>query len=187
MFDKNSKYRQSVNSHFGAYDQKKPGWNHDHRFCWTDLSVFLASLQIHKGLMFLAAQEVNVTFIKDALVGCPTIQVARAEPDESERNPTKSKSFFSTERISRSNGRIAAPKIALAASEAPSLKSRAQFSSKYHIYSAKVTVSAKSSLEKGLESATKKKPPKDFPFEMVFVSRYVLILNVVLYPLCAVQ
>lgn len=119
----------------------------------------------------LISQEVNVTFIKDALVGCPTIQVARAEPDEGERNPTKSKSFFSTERISRSNGRIAAPKIALAASEAPSLKSRAQFSSKYHIYSAKVNVSAKSSLEKGLESATKKKPPKDFPFEMVFFSK----------------
>lgn len=55
LFDKNSKYDQSVNIHFGAYDQKKPGWNHDHRFCWTDLSVFLVSWQIHKGLMFLAA------------------------------------------------------------------------------------------------------------------------------------
>jgi hypothetical protein len=135
----------------------------------------------------LAAQEVNVTFIRDALVGCPTTQVARAKPEEGERNPTKSKSFFSTERTSKSNGRIAASKIAVAASETPSLESCAQFSSKYLIYSAKVSVSAKSSLEKGLESATKKKPPKDFLFEMVFVSTYVLIFNVILYPLCTVQ
>jgi hypothetical protein len=137
--------------------------------------------------MFLAAQEVSVTFLTDALVGFPKTLVARAEPEEGERNPTKYKSFFSTEKISKSNGRIAASKIAAAASESPSLKSRAQFSAKYHIYSAKVTVSAKSSLEKGLESATKKKPPKDFPFEMAFVSRYVLVFNLVLYPLCTVQ
>jgi hypothetical protein len=83
--------------------------------------------------MFLAAQEVNVTFTNDALVGCPTTQVARVEPEEGEWNLMKSKSFFS-------NGKIAAPKIAVAASETPSLKSRAQFSSKYYIYSAKVTV-----------------------------------------------
>lgn len=114
----------------------------------------------------LISQEVDVTIINDALVGCPATQVARAEPEEGVRNPTKSKGFFSTERISKSNGRIA-----VAAPETPSLKSRAQFSSKYYIYSAKVTVSAKSSLEKGLESATKKKPPKDFLFEMVFFSK----------------
>lgn len=119
----------------------------------------------------LISQEVNVIFLEDALVGGPKTFVTRAEPEEGERNPTKSKSFFSTEKMSKSNGRMAASKIAAAASEAPSLKSGAQFSAKCSIYSAKVTVSAKSNLEKGLESATKKRPPKDFPFEMVFFSK----------------
>ncbi|KAG2069450.1 hypothetical protein BDR04DRAFT_1101540 [Suillus decipiens] len=118
----------------------------------------------------LIPQEVNVTFFDDALVGGPKTSVARAELEEG-GNPTRSKSFFSTERMSKANGRVAASKIAATASEAPSLKSSTQFSAKYSIYSANVSVSAKSSLEKGLESATKKKPPKDFPFEMVFFSK----------------
>lgn len=118
----------------------------------------------------LIPQEVNVTFFDDALVGGPKTSVARAELEEG-GNSTRSKSFFSTERMSKANGRVAASKIAATASEAPSLKSSTQFSAKYSIYSANVSVSAKSSLEKGLESATKKKPPKDFPFEMVFFSK----------------
>ncbi|KAG2107835.1 hypothetical protein BD769DRAFT_1500283 [Suillus cothurnatus] len=118
----------------------------------------------------LISQEVNVIFFHDVLVGGSKTLVARTEPEEG-GNPTKSRSFFSTEKISKSNGRVAASKITAAASEAPSLKSGTHFSAKYSIYSAKVTVSAKSSLEKGLQSATKKKPPKDFPFEMVFFSK----------------
>ncbi|KAG2141060.1 hypothetical protein DEU56DRAFT_797030 [Suillus clintonianus] len=113
-------------------------------------------------------QEVNVTFFEDALVGGPKTLITRVEPEEGERNPSKSKGFFSTEKTPKLNGK--APKMAAAASKAPSLKSGAQFSAKFSIYSANVTVSAKS-LEKGLESATKKKPPKDFPFEMVFFSK----------------
>ncbi|KAG1813853.1 uncharacterized protein BJ212DRAFT_1364045 [Suillus subaureus] len=118
----------------------------------------------------LITQEVNVTFFDDALVGGPKMLVARAEPEEG-GNPTKSKSFFSTEKMSKLNGRMAAPKLAAVASEALSLKSGTQFSAKCSIYSAKVTVSPKSSLEKGLESAMKKKLPKDFLFEMVFFSK----------------
>ncbi|KAG1747684.1 hypothetical protein EDB19DRAFT_1872895 [Suillus lakei] len=118
----------------------------------------------------LISQEVKVIFFEDALVGGPKTLVPRVEQEEGERNPTKSKGFFS-EKMSKSNGRMAASKIAATASEAPSLKSGAQFSAKCSIYSAKVIVSAKSSLEKGVESATKKKPPKDFPFEMVFFSK----------------
>jgi hypothetical protein len=147
---------------------------------------FLCLHRSTKILMFLAAQEVNVIFFHDVLVGGSKTLVARTEPEEG-GNPTKSRSFFSTEKISKSNGRVAASKITAAASEAPSLKSGTHFSAKYSIYSAKVTVSAKSSLEKGLQSATKKKPPKDFPFEMVFVSKYVINFDVVLHPLSTVQ
>ncbi|KAG1747682.1 hypothetical protein EDB19DRAFT_1686202, partial [Suillus lakei] len=118
----------------------------------------------------LISQEVKVIFFEDALVGGPKTLVPQVEQEEGERNPTKSKGFF-PEKISKSNGRMAASKIAATASEAPSLKSGAQFSAKCSIYSAKVIVSAKSSLKKGVETATRKKPPNDFPFEMVFFSK----------------
>ncbi|KAG0706644.1 hypothetical protein DFH29DRAFT_900624 [Suillus ampliporus] len=120
----------------------------------------------------LISQVVKVIFSEDALVGGPKTLITRMEPEESERNPTKSKGFFSTEKMtSKPNGRITAPKMAGVASEAPSVKSGAKFLATCSIYSANVNVSAKSSLEKGLESATKKKPPKSFPFEMVFFSK----------------
>ncbi|KAG2358885.1 hypothetical protein BDR07DRAFT_1416380 [Suillus spraguei] len=116
----------------------------------------------------LISQEVNVIFFNDTFVGDPKTLVARAEAEEG-GNPTKSKSFFST--MSKANGRVAASKMATTASKAASLKSGAQFSANYSIYSAKVSVSAKSNMEKGLDSAMKKKPPKDFPFEMAFFGK----------------
>jgi len=124
--------------------------------------------------MVLAAQEVKVIFAEDpALVGSPKTPVTRVESEDSERNPTKSRGFFSTktEEKMKSNGKIVAPKMAGAASEAPSLKSTPRFSAKYSIYSANVTVSATHALETGLRATTKKKLPTSFPFEMVFVSR----------------
>ncbi|KAG1798994.1 uncharacterized protein HD556DRAFT_1440065 [Suillus plorans] len=118
----------------------------------------------------LMSQEVNVIFFGDTLIGGPKTLAARAEPEEG-GNPAKFKNFFSMEKTPKSNGITAAPKIAAAASETSSSESSVQFSAKCSIYSAKVTVSAKPNLEKGLESATKKKLPKDFPFEMVFFSK----------------
>ncbi|KAG1722069.1 hypothetical protein EDB19DRAFT_1916938 [Suillus lakei] len=108
----------------------------------------------------LISQEVNVIFFEDELIRGPEALVPRVEPEAGERHPTTSKSLFPTEKTSRSIGRMPASKIA-AAFEPPSLKSSAQFSAECSIYSTKVTVSAKSTLERGLESATNEKPPKD--------------------------
>jgi hypothetical protein len=141
--------------------------------------------------MALAAQEVEVVFAENSLVGAPKIHIARVDPEESERNPTKLQAFFSIktegEVTPKLNGKVAAPKYPGAASEAQSLKGRASFSTKCFIYSANVTVSASSTLEKGLESAMKKRLPKDFPFEMVFVSRHPSVSNIVLCSLYIVR
>ncbi|KAG1825278.1 hypothetical protein EV424DRAFT_1392999 [Suillus variegatus] len=118
----------------------------------------------------LISQKVTVEFFEHTLIGGSKTLAARAEPEEG-GNPAKFKSFFLMEKNSKSNGIIAAPEAAGAASEASSSKS--SVSAECSIYSAKVTVTvpAKSSLEEGLKSATKKKLPKDFPFEMVFFSK----------------
>jgi len=129
---------------------------------------------VRKALIILAAQEVKVIFTENTLVGAPKVPIARVDLEESERNPTKSRAFFSTrmedEVPSKPNGKVAAPRYTGATSGAPSLNAGTRFSAKYSIYSAHVTASAKH-LEKGLQSATKKKPPANFSFEMVFVSQ----------------
>jgi hypothetical protein len=129
---------------------------------------------VRKALITLAAQEVKVIFAENTLVGAPKVPIARVDLEESERNPTKSRAFFSTriedEVPSKPNGKAAAPRYTGAASGAPSLNAGTRFSAKCSIYSAHVTASAKH-LEKGLQSATKKKPPANFSFEMVFVSQ----------------
>ncbi|OAX38949.1 hypothetical protein K503DRAFT_865778 [Rhizopogon vinicolor AM-OR11-026] len=121
----------------------------------------------------LISQEVRVVFPEN-LVGAPKKSTVRADLEESERNPTKSRTFFSTkteeEVTSKPNGKVVAPRYPGAASEA-SLKGGAEFSTKCSIYSANVSVSAKGDLEAGLKFATKKKPPKSFSFEMVFFNK----------------
>jgi hypothetical protein len=139
----------------------------------------------------LAAQEVKVVFVENPLVGAPKIPITRVDPEESERDPTTLQAFFSTkakgEVTPKLNDKIAVPINSGAASEAQSLKGSASFSTKCFIYSADVTVSASSALEKGLESAMKKRLPTDFPFEMVFVSGHPSVSNIVLCSLCIVR
>ncbi|OJA08565.1 hypothetical protein AZE42_03358 [Rhizopogon vesiculosus] len=121
----------------------------------------------------LISQEVRVVFPEN-LVGAPKKPTVRVDLEESERNPTKSRSFFSTkteeEAASKLNGKVGAPRYPGATSEA-SQKGGAEFSTKCSIYSANVSVSAKGDLEAGLKFATKKKPPKSFSFETVFFSK----------------
>ncbi|OJA08570.1 hypothetical protein AZE42_03361 [Rhizopogon vesiculosus] len=125
----------------------------------------------------LISQEVEVIFPEN-IVGAPKKPIVRADLEESERNPTKSRTFFSTkteeEVTSKPNGKAVAPRYPGVTSRA-SLKGGAEFSAKCSIYSANVSVSAKRDLEAGLKSATKKKPPKSFSFEMVFFGVHSLI------------
>jgi hypothetical protein len=133
---------------------------------------YRCAFPIRKALTILAAQEINVKFIGDPLVRAAKMPIARMDLEESERKPTESPAFFSKTEEEITSGGVAGPRCTSAYSDVPSVKACTQFSAKCYIYSAHVTVSAAGALEKGLESATKKKPPKDFSFQMVFVSRY---------------
>ena len=85
---------------------------------------------------------------------------------------TESLAFFAKNEEKLMSKKVAAPRYTGTASEIPSLKAGAEFSAKCYLYAANVIVLAKRELKEGLEHATKKKLPKEFPFQMVFVSTY---------------
>ncbi|KAG1751470.1 uncharacterized protein EDB91DRAFT_1243731 [Suillus paluster] len=57
----------------------------------SHLLVSLTAFQVRKALMVLAAQEVNVIFAEDALIGAPKTLITRVDVEESLRNPRASR------------------------------------------------------------------------------------------------